>query len=97
MLQGFKDLKATYQAAMAKMLRHIGWADPDRRAEQIVELETQIAAASSTHEELRDPAKTYHRVTLAKLGRDAPDSLQKSGPAVTRSSNIEDDQFIGSF
>src|SRR5947208_4875252 len=32
-----------------------------------------------------------------KLGRDAPDGFQKSGPSVTRSSNIEDDQFIGSF
>jgi putative endopeptidase len=68
----FKDLKTAYQAAMARMLRHIGWTDPDRKAEQVVQLETQIAAASSTHEELRDTAKTYHRVTLAQLGREAP-------------------------
>ncbi|MFL6760770.1 M13-type metalloendopeptidase [Sphingomonas sp.] len=68
----FKDLKATYQAAMAKMLRHIGWADPDRKAEQVVALETRIATASSTHEELRNSANTYHRVTLAQLRRQAP-------------------------
>ena len=68
----FKDVKATYQAAIARMLRHIGWADADRKAGQIVELETQIASASSTHEELRDSAKTYHRMTLAQLNRQAP-------------------------
>src|SRR5690242_21211550 len=32
-----------------------------------------------------------------KFRRDAPDGLQKSGPPVTRGSNIEHDQFIGSF
>jgi putative endopeptidase len=68
----FKDLKATYQAGMAKMLRHIGWADPERSARQIVELETKVAVVHSSLEELRDPAKTFHRVTLAQLSRQAP-------------------------
>ena len=57
---------------MAKMLRHIGWADPERSAQQIVELETKVAVVHSSLEELRDPAKTFHRVTLAQLSRQAP-------------------------
>jgi putative endopeptidase len=68
----FKDLRTAYQAAVAKLLRHIAWADPDRTAQQIVDLETKIALASSSREELRDPAKTYHRLTLAQLRRQAP-------------------------
>jgi putative endopeptidase len=68
----FKDLKATYQAGMAKMLRHIGWENPDRFARQIVDLETKVAMVHSSLEDLRDPSKTFHRVTLAQLSRQAP-------------------------
>lgn len=68
----FKDLKATYQAAIAKMLAHIGWPDADRKAQQIVELETKVAMAHSSLEELRDPGTTFHPMMLTQLGRLAP-------------------------
>jgi len=68
----FKDQKAAYQAAVTAMLRRIGWADPERYAQRIVDLETEIAKASSTHEQQRDLSGNYHRITLAGLGRHAP-------------------------
>jgi putative endopeptidase len=68
----FKDLKATYQAGVAKLLRRIGWSDPERYAQQIVDLETKVAMVHSSLEELNDPSQTFHRMTLAQLSRQAP-------------------------
>jgi len=68
----FKDLKGAYQSAMVTMLRRIGWADPERYAQQIVDLETAIAKVSLTHEQQRDTAKTFRRITLAGLKKRAP-------------------------
>lgn len=69
----FNDVKATYQAAVAKILHQIAWPDADNKAKQIVDLETRVAAVSSSHAELSDAAKTYHRITLSGLGTLAPE------------------------
>ena len=45
----FNDVKATYQAAVAKILHQIAWPDADNKAKQIVDLETRVAAVSSSH------------------------------------------------
>jgi putative endopeptidase len=68
----FKDLKAAYESAVITMLRRIGWADPERHAQQIVDLETEIAKVSLTHAQQRDTAGTYQRISLAGLKRQAP-------------------------
>ena len=68
----FADLRSSYRNYIAETLRLIGWKDPERSAADIVGLETEIARVSSSHEALRDQAKTYHRTTLAQLEKSAP-------------------------
>ena len=57
----FADLRSSYRNYVAETLRLIGWKDPERSAADVVGLETEIASVSSSHEALRDQAKTYHR------------------------------------
>jgi putative endopeptidase len=68
----FAAKKAAYVAYVAKLLKQIGWADPDAAAAQIVALETEIAQASWTRAEQRDVDKTYNPMTLAELEGYAP-------------------------
>jgi putative endopeptidase len=69
----FADIRASYQAYVSKTLRLIGWQDADARAAEIVQLETAIAKVSSSPEQLRDQMGTYHRMTLERLRKAAPD------------------------
>jgi putative endopeptidase len=68
----FADLRAAYRAHVARMLALIGWSNADAGADQVVALETEIARASATHEQQRNAAAGYHRITLAELERQAP-------------------------
>jgi putative endopeptidase len=68
----FADIKAAYQTYVANMLRLLHWRDPGRSAADVVNLETAIAKVSSSHEDLTDPSKTFHRMTLAQLVKVAP-------------------------
>src|SRR5262249_23453699 len=68
----FAAQKTKYQAYVAQMLTLVGWADPDANAKAIVDLETQIAQASWSRVEQRDPAKSYNPMTPAELATLAP-------------------------
>jgi putative endopeptidase len=68
----FKDKKAAYQTYIAKMLGLINWPDADKRAADIVAMETRIADASWSRAESRDRDKTYNPTTFVKLEADAP-------------------------
>ena len=68
----FKTQKAAYQAYVERMLTMAGWAEPAKRAAEIVALETRIAQASWTRAESRDRDKTYNPLTLAELRTLAP-------------------------
>ncbi len=68
----FKDKKAAYRAYMAKMLGMIGWPEADKRADDILAMETAIAQASWSRAESRDRDKTYNPTTFVALEKDAP-------------------------
>jgi putative endopeptidase len=66
------DVRAQYRDYIKQVLTLIGWPQPAKRADEILAFETKVAAASTPLEQLVDPAKTYHEVTLSQLERSAP-------------------------
>jgi predicted metalloendopeptidase len=69
-----KDLRAAYEAHVAKILELTGSAPDVAKTEtaSIVALETKLARASITRVENRDPQKTYNKRTVAELNSEAP-------------------------
>ncbi|MDE2355183.1 MAG: M13 family metallopeptidase [Alphaproteobacteria bacterium] len=72
LLPVFAQKKAAYQAYVAKLLTLAGWPDAKARAADIVAFETQIAEASWTRADRRDPKATYNPMTREDLARLAP-------------------------
>ncbi len=68
----FAAQKAKYQAYVAQMLKLADWPDADAQAAAIVDMETQIAKASWSLAQQRDPTKTYNPMTPAELAQAAP-------------------------
>ena len=68
----FATKKAAYQAYVAQMLTLAGWDDPAGNAAAIVDFETQIAQASWTRAERRDPNKTYNPMSPGELAQAIP-------------------------
>ena len=68
----FAEQKAAYQAYVANILNQIKWPEADRRASDIVALETRIAEVSWTKVQDRDVDATYNPVTIAELVTLAP-------------------------
>jgi putative endopeptidase len=66
------DVRAKYRAYVEQVLTLIGWTQPAARADEIVAFETKVAAASTPLEQLVDPSRTYHSLSLAELRRLAP-------------------------
>jgi endothelin-converting enzyme/putative endopeptidase len=67
-------IQQAYREHVAKMLQLAGVAAPDAatQADAIYALEKQMAEAQWTRVDMRDPQKTYHRVDLAGLEKEAP-------------------------
>ncbi len=68
----FAEKKTAYQAYVAKMLGMIGWPEPEANAKAIVDFETQVAQASWTKAEERDPDKIYNPMSVDELTAMAP-------------------------
>jgi len=68
----FAEKKAAYQVYVAATLKRIGWPEPQLRAKQIVDMETEIAKVSWTRVQQRDDDKTYNPMTPAELAKAAP-------------------------
>ena len=66
------DLKAKYQGYAGAMLGLLGWPDPQAAAAKVVALETRIAGASWTHEQMRNVRSTHNPLTLEQLEQLAP-------------------------
>ena len=67
-------LRAAYTAHIARMLQLLGDAPStaNTEAQTILALETQLAAASMTRVERRDPNATYNKMTLAQMDALSP-------------------------
>jgi putative endopeptidase len=70
-----KKLRAVYATYIAATegFRGIPVAQAQADAQAIIALETEFAKARPPRAELRDPAKTYHPMTVADLQKIAPD------------------------
>ena len=69
-----KQLRAQYEEHIARMFTLLGDA-PDKAAAEaktVVDLETDLAKASKTRVELRDPEGNYHKMPLADAAKSAP-------------------------
>ena len=67
------DKKKAYQAYVAKMLTLVGWADPAKNAQAVVDLEAALAKAEIPRDQTRDPLKLYNPMTVTQLQKIAPD------------------------
>jgi putative endopeptidase len=70
-----KDIRAEYEKHVARTLSLLGEAPTaaEADAKTVIRVETQLAGASMTNVELRDPQKVYHRLDLEGLKKIAPD------------------------
>lgn len=95
------DLRKAYLAHMQKMLELLGHpaATASAEAKQIMELETELARASMTRVERRDPKSLYHRMSVDELQKLSP-SFQwnlffaKVGLPQLKSLNVETPAFF---
>jgi putative endopeptidase len=69
-----RDIRAKYEAHVAKMLELAGDAPALARvrAKVVLDLETRLAQAQWTRVELRNPQKTYNKRTLDQMVAEAP-------------------------
>ena len=68
----FAAQRAAMRAYAATLLRLIGWTDPDANADAIMAFETDLARASWTKVQQRDPTTQYNPMTPAALATYAP-------------------------
>lgn len=66
------DIKAAYQIYVTRMLTLTAWPDAEIRAQEVVALETRIAAASWSHEQMGDVLARNNAMTVAELAALAP-------------------------
>jgi putative endopeptidase len=96
-----KDIRAEYSKHVARTLELLGETSQaaERDADTVMKLETQLARASMTNVELRDPQKVYHLLNLDGLKKIAPDVawdayLSELGfPAIT-AINVAQPEFV---
>jgi putative endopeptidase len=99
-----KEVRAVYEAHVARTLELLG--EPAKQAEAeaktVLKIETQLAGASMTNTELRDPQKIYHRLDLVGIKKLAPsvawdEYLAKVGfPGIT-AINVAQPEFVKAF
>ena len=68
----FAEAKKKYRAYAATLLALAGWPDPEKSADDVVDFESRLAAASWDRAELRNRDKTYHAMTPEEIARLAP-------------------------
>src|SRR5262249_3549737 len=69
-----KAIRSAYTEHLGKMFRLLGDTEQDsaRQAQTVLSLETQLAKASRTRVDLRDPLRNYHLLTVKELQAETP-------------------------
>jgi putative endopeptidase len=67
------DIKAKYEQHVANILTLAGDKDAAAKAKAIVAFETELAKVQWTRVELRDPNKSYNKMSVEELAKLAPD------------------------
>lgn len=68
----FAKTKKAFEAYVAKMLELASWPNASHWASELVAFETAIARVSWPREDLRDPEKTYNKMSIHELATKAP-------------------------
>jgi endothelin-converting enzyme/putative endopeptidase len=68
----FGDIRSAYVTHLTKMFTLAGWADPERAAQQVMDLETELAKGHWERAATRDVIKTYNLMTLDEVKATAP-------------------------
>ncbi|MBV8798462.1 MAG: peptidase M13 [Alphaproteobacteria bacterium] len=68
----FAAQKGKYESYIAQLLELIGWPNPNQGAKDTVAFETEIARASWTKAQQRDPVATYNPMQVRSLVKFAP-------------------------
>jgi endothelin-converting enzyme/putative endopeptidase len=96
-----RRVRGEYLVHVARTLQLLGEPAPsaERHARTVVALETELAKASLTNVELRDPKNVYHRVDRDGLSRLAPDIpwdvyLERLGFPSIRAINVAAPEFV---
>jgi putative endopeptidase len=99
-----RDLRESYRAHIARVLKLAGDAPETAKAEAdvVMGIETKLAQASITRVENRDPQKTYNKRTLAALRTEAPGFdftkfLADVGASASPEVNVRQPMFFTSF
>ncbi len=66
------EIRGRYQKSVEKLLGLAGLSNPAAQAKAVLKLETRMARAQWTRTELRDPVKTYNKVSLNALDGSSP-------------------------
>lgn len=69
----YSEAKSAYEAYSARLLRLIGWPNPDDCAKKIVEFESKIAEVNWNKTQQRDVVATYNVMTISDLEMFVPD------------------------
>ena len=69
-----KEVRAAYQTYLTTLATLAGYdeAAAKRLTDNVMNIETSLAQAAMTREELRDPAASYNPIPMAKLAQDYP-------------------------
>ncbi len=69
-----KKIREAYRTYLKKLASLVGYSDEaqNRLADNVMQIETQLAEAAMTREELRNPAATYNPMSLQQLSNDFP-------------------------
>lgn len=69
-----RKIRDAYRTYLKRLASLVGYSEESRNrlADNVMTIETQLAEAAMTREELRNPAATYNPMPLAKLAEDYP-------------------------
>jgi len=100
----YKDIRDAYVAYIAKALTLTGVADADakKQADQVLAFETELAKASLSPVELRDPANEYHFVTVKEADKITPhfswdDFFKAQGVTIDKGFSLSQPKFMAEF
>jgi predicted metalloendopeptidase len=89
------DIKAKYEQHVAKVLTLAGDKDAAAKAKAIVAFETELAKVQWTRVELRDPNKSYNKMSVEELAKLAPDYDWKAALGAAGIGNKADYVIVG--
>ena len=96
-----KELRLNYLQHVEKMFALAGYTSTEAKkaASDVMAIENRLAAASLSQEELRDPYKNYHKMSLEELSKLAPQMdwklyFESLGNKEIKELNVAQEKFI---